>query len=184
MTMPGIVDVSSGPPELSRSATRVDGDGRWAQLGDMDAFLDAALEEARQGLAEGGIPIGAVLALDGEVVGRGHNRRVQRGSAVLHAEMDCLENAGRLRAADYRRATLYSTLSPCDMCSGAVLLYKIPRVVIGENRTFRGPEAYLASRQVELEVVDDGECFRLMRKFIAKHPGLWNEDIGLPLLKK
>ena len=144
----------------------------------MDAFLDAALEEARQGLAEGGIPIGAVLVIDGRVVGRGHNRRVQRRSAVLHAEMDCLEHAGRLRAADYRRATLYSTLSPCDMCSGAALLYGIPRIVIGENRTFRGPESYLAERGVELTVADDPRCVALMRAFIASNPELWNEDIG------
>src|ERR671916_764926 len=120
----------------------------------MDPFLDAAIDEARKGLAEGGIPIGSVLVIDGRVVGRGHNRRVQRGSAVLHAEMDCLEEAGRLRAADYRRATLYSTLSPCDMCSGATLLYRIPRVVIGENRTFRGPEAYVRSRGVSLTVLN------------------------------
>jgi cytosine deaminase len=145
----------------------------------MDAFLDAAIAEARQGLAEGGIPIGSVLVIDGRVVGGGHNRRVQRGSAVLHAEMDCLENAGRLRAADYRRATLYSTLSPCDMCSGAALLYGIPRIVIGENRTFRGPEAYVASRGVELVVVDDERCVALMREFIAVRPELWNEDIGV-----
>ena len=145
----------------------------------MDAFLDAALDEARQGLAEGGIPIGSVLVLDGGIVGRGHNRRVQRGSAVLHAEMDCLENAGRLRAADYRRATLYSTLSPCDMCSGATLLYGIPRVVIGENRTFRGPEEYLRERGVELTVVNDERCVTLMREFIAARPELWNEDIGV-----
>ncbi len=144
----------------------------------MDEFLRAALEEARQGLAEGGIPIGSVLALDGRIVGRGHNRRVQRGSAVLHAEMDCLENAGRLKAADYRRSTLYSTLSPCDMCSGAVLLYGIPRVVIGENRTFQGPESYLRSRGVELILADDPECLELMERFIAGNPGLWNEDIG------
>ena len=144
----------------------------------MDAFLDAALEEARQGLAEGGIPIGAVLVIDGRVVARGHNRRVQRGSAVLHAEMDCLEQAGRLRAADYRRATLYSTLSPCDMCSGAALLYGIPRIVIGENRTFRGPESYLADRGVSLTVADDPRCVELMREFIARYPELWNEDIG------
>ena len=124
----------------------------------MDAFLDAALDEARQGLAEGGIPIGSVLVIDGRIVGRGHNRRVQGGSAILHAEMDCLERAGRLRAADYRRATLYSTLSPCDMCSGATLLYGIPRVIAGENRTFRGPEAYLLQRGVELTVVDDERC--------------------------
>ena len=145
----------------------------------MDAFLDAAVDEARQGLAEGGIPIGSVLVLDGRIVGRGHNRRVQRGSAVLHAEMDCLENAGRLRAADYQRATLYSTLSPCDMCSGATLLYGIPRVVIGENRTFRGPEEYLRERGVELTVVDDERCVELMREFIAARPELWNEDIGV-----
>src|SRR5215210_7389057 len=118
----------------------------------MGSFLDAALDEARQGLAEGGIPIGSVLVIDGQIVGRGHNRRVQRGSAILHAEMDCLENAGRLRAADYRRSTLYSTLSPCDMCSGASLLYAIPRIVIGEHRTFQGPEAYLAERGVALVI--------------------------------
>ena len=145
----------------------------------MDSFLAAALDEARQGLAEGGIPIGSVLVIDGRIVGRGHNRRVQRGSAVLHAEMDCLENAGRLRAADYRRATLYSTLSPCDMCSGASLLYGIPRIVIGENRTFRGPEDYLRSRGVELVIADDERCVRLMREFIAARPELWNEDIGV-----
>ena len=145
----------------------------------MDPFLDAALDEARQGLAEGGIPIGSVLVIDGRIVGRGHNRRVQRGSAILHAEMDCLENAGRLRAADYRRATLYSTLSPCDMCSGTALLYGIPRIVIGENRTFRGPEDYLRSRGVALEIADDGECVRLMREFVAARPELWDEDIGV-----
>jgi cytosine deaminase len=145
----------------------------------MDAFLDAAIDEARQGLAEGGIPIGSVLVIGGRIVGRGHNRRVQRGSVVLHAEMDCLEQAGRLRAADYRRATLYSTLSPCDMCSGAALLYGIPRIVIGENRTFRGPEAYVASRGVELVVVVDERCAALMREFIAARPELWNEDIGV-----
>ena len=145
----------------------------------MDAFLDAAIDEARQGLAEGGIPIGSVLVIDGRVVGRGHNRRVQRGSAVLHAEMDCLENAGRLHAADYRRATLYSTLSPCDMCSGAALLYGIPRIVVGENRTFQGPERYLVERGVELVIADDERCVTLMREFIAAHPTLWNEDIGV-----
>jgi creatinine deaminase len=144
-----------------------------------DEFLTAAVAEARAGRAEGGIPIGSVLVIDGKIVGRGHNRRVQKGSAVLHAEMDCLENAGRLRAGDYRRATLYSTLSPCDMCSGASLLYGIPRIVIGENRTFRGPEDYLRSRGVVLEIVDDAECVRMMREFIAAHPGLWNEDIGV-----
>ena len=145
----------------------------------MDPFLRAAIDEARQGLAEGGIPIGSVLVIDGRIVGRGHNRRVQQGSAILHAEMDCIERAGRLKAEDYRRATLYSTLSPCDMCSGAALLYGIPRVVIGENRTFRGPEDYVRSRGVELTIVDDAECVRLMRDFIAAKPELWNEDIGV-----
>jgi creatinine deaminase len=144
-----------------------------------DPFLAAAIEEARLGLSEGGIPIGSVLVLDGRIVARGHNRRVQSTSAILHAEMDCLERAGRLRAADYRRATLYSTLSPCDMCSGASLLYRIPRIVVGENRTFSGPEDYLRSRGVEVIVVDDAECARLMRDFISAHPELWNEDIGL-----
>jgi cytosine/creatinine deaminase len=143
-----------------------------------DPFLEAAIDEARLGSREGGIPIGSVLVLDGRVVGRGHNRRVQRGSAILHAEMDCLENAGRLRAADYHRATLYSTLSPCDMCSGAVLLYGIRRVVIGENTTFRGPEDYLRSRGVELVLADDQTCVAIMREFIAAHPELWDEDIG------
>jgi creatinine deaminase len=137
-----------------------------------------ALEEARLGLAEGGIPIGSVLVIGGQVVGRGHNRRVQKGSAILHAEMDCLENAGRLKPSDYRRATLYSTLSPCDMCSGTALLYRIPRIVIGENRTFQGPEDYVRSRGVALEIVDDAECIELMREFIAARPELWNEDIG------
>jgi cytosine/creatinine deaminase len=143
-----------------------------------DPFLRAAIDEARLGLAEGGIPIGSVLVIDGKIVGRGHNRRVQRGSAILHAEMDCLENAGRLRADDYRRATLYSTLSPCDMCSGTALLYAIPRVVIGENRTFRGPEDYVRSRGVQVEIVDDAECVQIMREFIQEFPALWNEDIG------
>lgn len=143
-----------------------------------DAFLAAAIEEARIGLTEGGIPIGSVLVIDGRIVGRGHNRRVQNGSAILHAEMDCLESAGRLRAEDYRRATLYSTLSPCDMCSGAALLYGIPRFVIGENRTFRGPEDYVRSRGVRLEIVDDAECVSLMQNFIHEHPELWKEDIG------
>lgn len=142
------------------------------------SFMQAAIEEARSGLAEGGIPIGSVLVLDGRIVGRGHNRRVQKGSAILHAEMDAFENAGRLRASDYRRAVLYSTLSPCDMCSGTSLLYKIPRIVIGENRTFQGPEEYLRSRGVILEVLDDAECVRLMEEFIRTRPDLWNEDIG------
>ncbi|MBA2628295.1 MAG: nucleoside deaminase [Gemmatimonadales bacterium] len=144
----------------------------------MDPFLAAAIAEAEQGLAEGGIPIGSVLVIDGRIVGRGHNRRVQQGSPVMHAEMDCLDRAGRLSAADYRRSILYSTLSPCDMCSGTVLLYGIPRVVIGENRTFHGPEAYLRSRGVRLDIVDDERCVRLMREFIARRPELWQEDIG------
>lgn len=144
----------------------------------MDPFLEIAIEEARKGLAEGGIPIGSVLVIDGKVVGSGHNRRVQNGSAILHAEMDCLENAGRLRPADYRRAVLYSTLSPCDMCSGTALLYRIPRIVVGENRTFRGPEDYLRARGVALEILDNAECYQLMQEFIALHPELWNEDIG------
>jgi cytosine deaminase len=145
----------------------------------MDMFLQAAIEEARQGLAEGGIPIGSVLVLDGKIIGRGHNRRVQKGSAILHAEMDCLENAGRLKARDYQRAVLYSTLSPCDMCSGTALLYKIPRIVIGENQTFQGPEDMVRSRGVKLEIVNDPECIRLMREFIRDRPELWNEDIGV-----
>jgi len=144
----------------------------------MDQFLQAAIEEAKKGLAEGGIPIGSVLVIDGKIVGRGHNRRVQNGSAVLHAEIDCLENAGRLNAAEYRRATLYSTLSPCDMCSGAALLYGIPKVVLGENCTFKGPEDYLRSRGVEVVNLDNDECYRLMQDFIANSPELWNEDIG------
>ena len=144
----------------------------------MDPFLQIAIDEARQGLAEGGIPIGSVLVVAGRVLARGHNRRVQNGSAILHAEMDCLENAGRLRPADYRQAVLYSTLSPCDMCSGTALLYRIPRIVIGENRTFQGPEDYVRSRGVELEIVDSPECVQMMRDFIAARPDLWNEDIG------
>lgn len=143
-----------------------------------DKFLEAAIEQARQGQESGGIPIGSVLVIDGEIVASGHNRRVQRGSSILHAEMDCLENAGRLAAADYQRAMLYSTLSPCDMCSGAILLYRIPKVVVGENRTFQGPEEYLRSRGVELEIVDSEECYRLMQDFIRDNDALWNEDIG------
>lgn len=143
-----------------------------------DPFLEAAIAEARCGADEGGIPIGSVLVLDGDIVGRGHNRRVQQGSAVLHAEIDCLENAGRLTAPSYRRSTLYSTLSPCDMCSGAVLLYGIPRVVVGENRTFQGPEEYLRTRGVTVDVVDDAECVALMEAFIESQPALWSEDIG------
>ena len=143
-----------------------------------DPFVRAAIAEAEQGRREGGIPIGSVLVIDGKIVGRGHNRRVQKGSAILHAEMDALENAGRLTARDYRRAVLYSTLSPCDMCSGTALLYRIPRIVIGENRTFRGPEDYVRSRGVELEIVQHPECIRLMEEFIRTRPELWNEDIG------
>ena len=144
----------------------------------MDKFLEAAKEEAKKGLQAGGIPIGSVLVIDGKIVARGHNQRVQKGSAVLHAEMDCLENAGRVSAEDYRRATLYSTLSPCDMCSGAILLYQIPKVVVGENQTFSGPEDYVKSRGVELEIVDDQECKNLMHSFIEANPKLWSEDIG------
>jgi cytosine deaminase len=145
----------------------------------MDEFLGVAIEEAELGLAEGGIPIGAVLVHDGRVLGRGHNRRVQQRSATLHGEMDALERAGRLSAAVYRESILYTTLSPCAMCSGAILLYGIPRVIVGENQTFLGEEALLRSRGVLVEVVQDDRCVRLMRRFIAEHPQLWNEDIGL-----
>lgn len=142
------------------------------------SFLRAALKEAEAGAAEGGIPIGSVLVVDGEIIGRGHNRRVQRGSVVLHAEMDALEDAGRRQADVYVKATLYSTLSPCDMCSGAALLYGIPRIVVGESRTFRGPQEYLRDRGVEVVVVDDPDCIRLMSDFVRLRPDLWNEDIG------
>jgi cytosine deaminase len=144
-----------------------------------DPFLEAAIAEAEQGRAEGGIPIGCVLVSQGKIIGRGHNRRVQQGSAVLHGEMDALENAGRLPARVYGDATLYTTLSPCAMCSGAILLYGIPRVIIGENKTFRGEEELLARRGVTLEVRQDPTCIRLMTEFIAAHPELWNEDIGV-----
>jgi len=144
-----------------------------------DPFLAAAIAEAEQGLREGGIPIGSVLVSGGKILGRGHNRRVQQGSPVLHGEMDALEQAGRLPAAVYREATLYTTLSPCAMCSGAILLYGIPRVIIGENRTFRGEEELLASRGVSIEVRQDATCIRLMTEFIRAHPDLWNEDIGV-----
>lgn len=143
-----------------------------------DSGLEAAIAEAKKGLAEGGIPIGSAIVIDGEIVGRGHNRRVQRGSAVLHGEMDALEDAGRLTAAEYRRSVLYTTLSPCDMCTGAILLYGIPRVVVGENRTFLGNEGLLRERGVEVEVVDDEKCVEMMTRFIAEQPQLWNEDIG------
>lgn len=146
----------------------------------MDKFMQAALEEARQGLAEGGIPIGSVLVHNGIILGRGHNRRVQKGSAILHGEMDALENAGRQPARVYRESVLYTTLSPCSMCSGAILLYGIPRVVIGENRTFTGEEKWLESRGVKLEILQDENCIRMMSEFIAKKPELWNEDIGVP----
>jgi cytosine deaminase len=145
----------------------------------MDEFLDAAIAEAQAGLAEGGIPIGSVLVHEGRIIGRGHNRRVQRGSAVLHAEMDALENAGRLSAAVYARSVLYTTLSPCAMCTGAILLYRIPRVVVGENLTFRGEEDLLRSRGVEVTVLQDGRCIEMMRRFIRERPALWNEDIGV-----
>ena len=145
----------------------------------MDEFLQAAINEARKGLAAGGIPIGSVLVCDGRIIGRGHNQRIQQGSVIHHAEMNCLENAGRLTAKTYQRCTLYSTLSPCPMCSGAALLYKIPRIVIGENVTFQGPEDYVRSQGVMVEVLQNEECIRLMREFIAARPELWNEDIGV-----
>ncbi|MBT8086313.1 MAG: nucleoside deaminase [Woeseia sp.] len=144
----------------------------------MDKFMKAAIEEARKGERAGGIPIGSVLVIDGHIVGRGHNQRVQKDSPILHAEMDCLENAGRFTASEYARSVLYSTLSPCDMCSGTVLLYGIPKVVVGENKTFQGPEQYLRTRGVELEVLNDEECIAMMQDFIATKPQLWNEDIG------
>jgi cytosine deaminase len=149
-----------------------------------DAFLDAAIDEALAGFKAGGIPIGSVLALDGRIIGRGHNKRVQDGSPILHAEMDCLNRAGRLTAAEYRRAVMYTTLSPCAMCTGAILLYGIPTVVIGENRTFRGPEELLAGNGVQLHLVNDPQCFDMMQNFIRDHPGLWNEDIGKPIARK
>ncbi len=144
----------------------------------MDLFLQAAIAEAEQGLTEDGIPIGSVLVHDGRIIGRGHNRRLQRGSVVLHGEMDTLENAGRLPATVYTRSTLYTTLSPCAMCTGAILLYRIPHVVIGDNTTFRGEEVLLQSRGVRIDVVDNARCQELLRHFIAAHPQLWNEDIG------
>lgn len=144
----------------------------------MDPFMQAAIDEARLGLAEGGIPIGSVIVHDGRIIGRGHNRRVQQGSAIRHGEMDAFENAGRQPARVYREAVLYTTLSPCAMCSGAILLYGIPRVVIGENRTFLGEEALLRERGVQLDVLQDAECVRLMEDFIAARPELWHEDIG------
>lgn len=144
----------------------------------MDAWFEAALAEARRGLEEGGIPIGAILVQEGRILGRGHNRRLQRGSAILHAEMDALENAGRLPASVYARSVLYTTLSPCAMCSGAILLYGIPRVVAGENVTFRGEEELLRSRGVAVEVLQDARCIELMQRLLREKPALWNEDIG------
>jgi len=144
-----------------------------------DRFLQAAIEDARQGLSEGGIPIGSVIVHHDRIIGRGHNRRVQRGSAILHGEMDALEKAGRQSASVYRECILYTTLSPCSMCSGAILLYQIPRIIIGENRTFMGEEELLRSRGVSVEVLQNEECIRLMRDFIRQNPGLWNEDIGV-----
>jgi cytosine deaminase len=144
-----------------------------------DPFLQAAIDEARKGLEAGGIPIGSVLVCDGRIIGRGHNQRVQHGSVIHHGEMNCLENAGRQPATVYQRCTLYTTLSPCPMCSGAILLYKIPHVVVGENMTFVGEEDHLRSRGVRVDVVDDPACIRMMRDFIAKNPTLWNEDIGV-----
>ena len=145
----------------------------------MDEFMRAALDEARKGLAAGGIPIGSVLVLGGKIIGRGHNQRVQQGSVIHHAEMNCLENAGRQKASVYQRCTIYSTLSPCPMCSGAILLYGIPRVVVGESVTFQGPEQYVRSKGVNVEVRQEAECIQLMRDFIAARPELWNEDIGV-----
>jgi cytosine deaminase len=145
----------------------------------MDPFLQAAIDEARKGLAAGGIPIGSVLVCDGKIVGRGHNQRVQNGSVIHHGEMNCLENAGRQKASIYRRCTIYTTLSPCPMCSGAILLYGIPRVVVGENVTFMGDEDHLRSKGVQVEVVQDPTCIQIMRDFVAKNPALWNEDIGV-----
>lgn len=144
----------------------------------MDEFMQAAIDEARQGLAEGGIPIGSVLVNNGRILGRGHNRRIQKGSAISHGEMDALENAGRQRASVYRDSVLYTTLSPCSMCSGAILLYGIPRVIIGENLTFMGEEDLLRSRGVQVDVLESEECIDLMRRFIQDNPELWHEDIG------
>lgn len=145
----------------------------------MDEGMKVAIEEARRGLENGGIPIGSAMVIDGKVVGRGHNQRVQQGSAIHHAEMNCIENAGRLKASDYQRATLYSTLSPCDMCSGMTLLYKIPYLIVGENKSFQGPEEYVRSRGVKIEILNIPECIQLMDEFMAAHPELWQEDIGV-----
>ncbi len=144
-----------------------------------DPFLEAAIEQARKSYSEGGIPIGSVLVHEGRIIGRGHNRRVQSGSAIDHGEMNCLRNAGRLPASVYRNCTIYSTLSPCPMCSGAIVLYKIPRVVVGENRTFLGAEDYMRSNRIKVDVLQDAECIELMAQFIREQPALWNEDIGV-----
>jgi cytosine deaminase len=144
-----------------------------------DTFLRAAIDEAKCGLSEGGIPIGSVLVCDGKIIGRGHNQRVQKGSVIHHGEMNCLENAGRQTSDVYRRCTIYTTLSPCAMCAGAILLYKIPRVVIGENVTFQGAENLLRANGVTVDLRNDSECIKMMRQFIAKHRALWNEDIGV-----
>ncbi len=141
-------------------------------------FMAVAIEEAKMGLSQGGIPIGSVLVIDDKIVGRGHNQRIQKGSATLHAEIDCLENAGRLTAKEYQKSVLFSTLSPCDMCSGAVLLYGIPKVIVGENKTFQGPEQYVRDRGVDVTILNDPECIDIMEKFIRDNPTLWNEDIG------
>jgi cytosine/creatinine deaminase len=144
-----------------------------------DLFLQAAFDEARLSLSEGGIPIGSVLVSEGKIIGRGHNCRVQTGSAIDHGEMNCLRNAGRLPSRVYRSSTMYSTLSPCPMCSGAIVLYKIPQVIVGENQNFRGAEDYMRSQGIRVDVVQDAECIQLMQKFIAENPNLWNEDIGV-----
>ena len=164
--------ILSGPPPGNLP-------GDYEPLKLMDPFLQAAIDEAKKGLAAGGIPIGSVLVCDGKIIGRGHNQRVQKGSVIHHGEMNCLENAGRQRASVYKRCTLYTTLSPCPMCSGAILLYAIPRVVVGENMTFMGAEEHLRANGVKVEVQQNEECVRLMRDFIAKNPQLWNEDIGV-----
>jgi cytosine/creatinine deaminase len=145
----------------------------------MDQFMKAAIEEAEQGLAEGGIPIGSVIVYKGKIIGRGHNRRVQKGSVILHGEMDAFENAGRQPASVYKECTLYTTLSPCPMCSGAIILYGIPKIIIGENKTFMGDEEHLKSRGVDVEVLQDETCINIMTKFIDDKPALWNEDIGV-----
>ncbi len=145
----------------------------------MDDFMKAAIEEAKKGLDEGGIPIGSVIVYEGKIIGRGHNQRVQKGSMILHGEMDAFENAGRQKASVYEKCTLYTTLSPCPMCSGAMLLYKIPKVIIGENKTFMGEEELLKSRGVDVQVLENEECLKLMEAFIEEKPELWNEDIGV-----